>query len=598
MKRPSLIVALVSAAACAVSLAAQSRDAGVGPRPTGTAVLNGRVVRDTSPVARAIVTIDSTDGRTQYQTVTDDDGRFAFERLAADRYLVSASKAGWVTSYYGSPRPGYPPGSRVALIDAGRATIEIPIIPGSVIAGRIVHEDGRPMARQFPWLLESRIVGSRRMLARARMPYDVGNFERMTDDLGEFRLFGLPPGTYYLAVSPSITSSARQTTADEVRWAMQAPGTVFGPAPPAGPVAGYARFFFPGSPDPAAAQPIVVGPGEVRDGLTFRVGFVQVARVSGVVRRPDGSPPPAVQVVMRRREMNAALEGSDLAARTDAEGRFAFQGVSPGEYRVTVRTSSSADQKSVLDLWGQSDLVVSGVDVEGVGIALAPASSITGRISFESTALKPPDNLASVRLQFIQTEAMALALTGAGTQSSLHDAAVQSDGTFRVLGLPPDRYLVAASWPGMRTGDGTAGWWLTTIRLGARELVDAPIDVESNTEVRDVSLTFKDRIGVVEGLLSDAGGQPAPGYFVLAFPADRASWTSTSRRSVPPVRPGTDGRFRLAGLLAGEYYLAVVTAVDDDDAQDPAFLEVLLPRAIKIVIAGGETKKQDLKIGR
>ena len=41
-----------------------------------------------------------------------------------------------------------------------------------------------------------------------------------------------------------------------------------------------------------------------------------------------------------------------------------------------------------------------------------------------------------------------------------------------------------------------------------------------------------------------------------------------------------------------------MTAVDEDDAQDPAFLEVLLSRAIKIVIAEGETKKQDLKIGR
>jgi hypothetical protein len=241
---------------------------------------------------------------------------------------------------------------------------------------------------------------------------------------------------------------------------------------------------------------------------------------------------------------------------------------------------------------------VNGTDVDGIGVSLAPASAISGRITFEGTSLTPPENLATVRLQFIATEAMARLQTGAGSGSSVMSATVQADGTFRAEGLPPDQYLAAATWPGMRTGDGTSGWWITTIRVGTRDLGDAPVDVEANKEVRDVAVTFRDRIGIIEGSLIDATGQPAPGYFVVAFPTDRASWTTTSRRSVKPVRPGTDGRFRLAGLLSGDYYLAVVTAIDDDDATDPAFLEALLPGAIKISIGEGEVKKQDLKIGR
>jgi hypothetical protein len=67
---------------------------------------------------------------------------------------------------------------------------------------------------------------------------------------------------------------------------------------------------------------------------------------------------------------------------------------------------------------------------------------------------------------------------------------------------------------------------------------------------------------------------------------------------VPPVRPGTDGRFHLAGLLPGEYYLAVVTAVDQDEATDPAFLEAILPGAIRIAVPEGRTVRQDLRIGR
>jgi hypothetical protein len=456
------------------------------------------------------------------------------------------------------------------------------------------------MPRQWPWLLEQRMVGDRRMLARARMPYDIGNFERSTDDRGEFRLFGLPPGTYYLLVRPTIASGARLTTSDEVRWAMQPPtagqpGAAAG-APPPGPVAGYATYFFPGTTDPAQAQPIVVGPGEVREGLTFRVGFVDVSRVAGTAQRPDGSPVASANVTMRHREMNASIEGSDRLARTDASGRFTFQNVPPGDYRITMRASSTTPPKD-LDLWAQTDVAVSGGDVEGVGLALAPASTISGRVSFDGTA-PPPADLSIVRLHFTAVDALARALSGGGSGGEPPTASVQADGTFRVAGLPPDRYIVGASWPGMRSGDGRVGWWITSIRVGDREIGDAPIGVDPNANVANVAIAFGDRVGAIEGTLSDAAGRPAPDYFVLAFPVERSSWTTVSRRLVPPARPGTDGRFRLTGFPAGDYYLAVVTTMESDDGSDPAFLEAIVPGAIKVTIGRGQTIRQDLQVGR
>jgi hypothetical protein len=301
---------------------------------------------------------------------------------------------------------------------------------------------------------------------------------------------------------------------------------------------------------------------------------------------------------MRHREMKASLEGSDRLARTDAAGLFAFQNVPPGEYRMTIRAASQpGGTPPVLDLWGQADVSVTGSDVEGVGLSLAPASTISGRIVF-SGAGAAPENPGVVQLQFIPAEAMARAMSGADMGSAPHAATVQADGAFRVEGLPPDRYLVGASWPGMRTGDGTTGWWITSIRVGDRELGDAPIDVDPNANVRDVAITFSDRIGVIEGTLTDAAGRPAPEYFVLAFPVERSSWTTLSRRIVPPARPGTDGRFRLAGLLAGDYYLAVVTTMDSEDGTDPAFLESILPSAIRLTVGRGQALRQDLRIGR
>ena len=235
----------------------------------GTATLSGRVIRGESsgrtPVARVIVSVSLGDASRNRQTVTDDQGRFQFDGLPAGSFLLTASRIGWVTTYYGSPRPGRPPGVRIAVADGTKITVEIPIVPGSVIAGRVVDEDGQPMSRMFPLLLEQRLVGNRQMLARIKLREGVGFFERSTNDLGEFRLFGLPPGAYHLVLTPSIASGARFTTQDEVRWAMQPPGAG-GQIPPLGAVAGYAMLFYPGTSDPAQSQAIVVGPGEVREG--------------------------------------------------------------------------------------------------------------------------------------------------------------------------------------------------------------------------------------------------------------------------------------------------------------------------------------------
>ena len=295
-----------------------------------------------------------------------------------------------------------------------------------------------------------------------------------------------------------------------------------------------------------------------------------------------------------------------------------MQNIAPGTYRLSARATSSASAAAppptgppggppprgpggaapVFDLWGEREVTVSGQDVENIAIALAPASSVSGRLVFNGTTAKPPDDLSQIRLQFIATEALATAQAGAGSPAAAIAGNVQADGTFRAVGLSPDKYAVVASWPGMRTANGASGWWLSSVQASGRDLGDVPIDVRANTEVSDITIGFSDRIGAIEGQLMDAAGRPAPEYYVIAFPAERSAWTTTSRRSVPPVRPGTDGRFRVHGLLPGDYYLAVVTTIEQEEGSDPAFLEAILPSAIKITVAAGETRRQDLKIGR
>jgi hypothetical protein len=99
------VLALVLSSATHSQVAVSPRDVG-RPAQTGTARLRGRVVSQTGlPVRRAQISLLAQGGGDRRQTTTDIDGRYEFVELAAGRYAVSASKAGFVGLSYGQRRP-------------------------------------------------------------------------------------------------------------------------------------------------------------------------------------------------------------------------------------------------------------------------------------------------------------------------------------------------------------------------------------------------------------------------------------------------------------------------------------------------------------
>ena len=62
------------------------------------------------------------------------------------------------------------------------------------------------------------------------------------------------------------------------------------------------------------------------------------------------------------------------------------------------------------------------------------------------------------------------------------------------------------------------------------------------------------------------------------------------------MRAGVDGKFRFTNLLAGEYFLAALSDFEPQDVYRPDFLEQVSAAAMKIVVAEGEKKVQDIRI--
>jgi hypothetical protein len=137
-------------------------------------------------------------------------------------------------------------------------------------------------------------------------------------------------------------------------------------------------------------------------------------------------------------------------------------------------------------------------------------------------------------------------------------------------------------------------WKLRSARVEGRDLLDTGLEGPT-IQLTGVTMVLSDKKTELSGTLQSGTGQPSSEYYVVAFSTNQADWRVGARRSVS-AKPDTSGKFSFADLPAGEYYLAALTDLDPIDWQTSAFLEQVVPAAIKVVVAEGEKKVQDLRI--
>src|SRR5262245_15214314 len=181
----SAIVAISAAAIAAAPVQTPPRD----PASRDSARVLGRFVTtgpSSAPMRNVVVTLSERDSGSEQKTLTDGDGQFAFDHVRPGRFIVSAGRPAYVTSFYGATAPGragtpivVPEGKEVAGI-----TIAMP--RGGVIAGVIRDQNGDaiPNAHVMIGMVASSSSSERQPLAA-----DV-----VTDDRGAYRAYGLLPG--------------------------------------------------------------------------------------------------------------------------------------------------------------------------------------------------------------------------------------------------------------------------------------------------------------------------------------------------------------------------------------------------------------------
>jgi hypothetical protein len=562
----------------------------------GNAVLAGTVVNDLNghPLRRVSVSISGVESGLRVTAVTDDTGAFAFADLPADRYNVSASKAGFVNFTYGAKRPGRPGATLAIAAEQQKKDLTLKLQPGGVLTGTIRDSAGDPMPGARVVVLRSSFgfdTGERTLQVAAGS----GGLGSMTDDRGVYRLYGLPPDDYFVVVTAGdlIRSQVemRETTGAEVDWAERLLHTPAGSpmtasaAPEQGRAIDYAPVFFPGVYREDEASQISLKEGEERAGVDVSVRWTPTARITGNVVAPDGALPTSMQITIMAHDTIPGVPFSGFGqAQTAADGTFSSAGLLPGDYTVAVRPAPDARSgpltPAMSALFGIAVVAVNGTDTTTT-ITLQSGVSVSGRLVFNGDSIKPPADLAKVRvaLNAVRTKAPTLVTT-----PSIN---TEADGTFTFTGVTPGRYRISGNAPG--------GWQYRSANVQGRDSADFPLEV-ATSDVRDVEVVFSDRPTEISGDLLDATGHPASDYVIIVFPADKSMRGPQSRRTVS-ARPATDGHFRVQNLPPGEYLIAAVNDVEQGQWFDPSFLAQLEPSARRVTLADGEKKVQSFKIG-
>jgi len=172
--------------------------------------------------------------------------------------------------------------------------------------------------------------------------------------------------------------------------------------------------------------------------------------------------------------------------------------------------------------------------------------------------------------------------------SSVRTVAPDAEGRFSLAGVPPGKYRVSTSLT-------PPGWTLKSSIVAGQDTLDLPLDVKAGENVAGAALTLSNQPTVVSGTLLGPTGQPSADYTVVIFSTENRFWVPQSRR-IQATRPGTDGRFAVRGLPAGEYRLVAVSDIEPGQWYDPALLRQLFASSIELTLADGERKTQDVRV--
>jgi hypothetical protein len=514
---------------------APARDGPLRPS-SGTGTVRGRVVAAANgdPVRNARVTLSSE--RDLPPVLTDREGRFAFVNIAADKYTVTASKAGFAKMIIGDGAAG---ASTPISLGNGDVVddVVLALARGAAISGTVLDDAGEPVPQASVTI--ERVPGR----SGATPAPIIG----LTDEMGRYRIGSLAAGQ----VLVSVFAAAQSIIATPSGGYLIGSGASLGD-----------RIYYPGGLKAEHGEPMSLQPGNEKLGIDFIVPATVPAgaRVappsrgstvaSGRIVAVDGRPLSGARVLL------IAVDAPQAQPRTtisDVDGTYQFvlPHDSGGKFRVFARRPGYLQglygQRAGADL-GEDVTVAPGAVTSNLDVTLLRPAVVTGRIFDENG---DPVEGALVRPLTVRT------VDGRRRLAPMPVAARPTDdlGRYQVSSLPGGDYVLFAV-VGQITGTDVAidlPGYATTYYPGTPSAAEAQfVSVRTAQEVTGVDFSFlRTKTVRIAGRAVDAEGEPVTGGIAL----------NPTRRSgvVAPVAAGArierDGSFEFMNVPAGEYVL-------------------------------------------
>lgn len=539
MKRASL-------RAFATSLAVLALCAGAGPAQisnsarSGNRVISGVLISGASsqPLEGADVVLRQ-DGSfdTVAETTTDVQGRFLFTGLPDGRFLLVASRRGFVTSAYQEHG-----GVSTAIVTGENLTttgLVLTIAPLASIFGTVTEDSGDPVpqARLEVFRQDPMRGGGKRRAGSAS-----------TDSMGNFEIAHLAPSNYYLCASgvPWYRSTIQNVSNN-------------GNQPRSPLDVAYPLNCYPDTADPAGAEPISLNAGDrIETDLTLHP--VPALHIAFQVPRPQQGRGTAMPMLRQNLfgtsefvpagvwTVNGRNNSPDSATMT-----VVLSGVAPGRYDFQLQNGTAEDQAA---RFGSVQLSASDLTIDTS--SLPTAADVSGKVVVAGGGTLP----AGARLSLISQGSEAVS-----------SSVLRPDGSFRLRAAPPGTYEISLTAPG-------AGLVVTHLKINGAISTGSMLTL--GPDPLDLTVIAAMPIAAVSGYVQ-RNGKPASEVFVLLVPAG----PQDGGRAPLPNQSDSDGSFVFEHVPPGRYTAVAIEQGWTLDWSRPQVLARFLARGVPITVAAG-----------
>jgi protocatechuate 3,4-dioxygenase beta subunit len=555
----------------------------VQEQPSRVASIEGVVFRSGSatPLSRTQLTLtriaaepafsklNAADAPAIRPVFSNDDGKFSFKDLEPGQYQLMAERNGYTPQAYGQRRTDGP--GAVINLAAGQTlkNIAFSMVPAGTVTGRVRDARGEPVAGMHVALMRTIYDDDgRRQLTISR--------EAHTDDRGEYRMFWITPGRYYVRVGKG--------TYRDGDFRVVAERT-------------FETVYYPGSPDTARAIAVEVQPGAEIGGVDVLLPDPVGHRVSGrVVDGETGKPPKSVSISLYPRQSGPSITDPDNiynAEYSSSTGTFLIENIAPGAYWLGASSMQELDAPLTanelgeirtrmgffkmafgIDLAAQISIDMPAAEVTNVVLTLSRGTSIPVRLAIEATDPSVIKDVDEIRVQLWPPIFIGLAK---------ESGRFGSDGMSKIEGVLPGEYRVSV-------GNLPNALYVKEIRYvrtdGLTDLVrigDQPPDV--------LNVVLSTSGGEIQGTVVDALSKAVADSEVVLIPNQR------QRKDLyRTATTDSNGRFVFRALAPGGYRAFSWHGLEPNSFYDPDVLSQYESQSRSVQVRESSKETTDLTV--